>query len=278
MNKKLLLTIALAGLIPGLICLAQYDVRMVQTNADWHIDSPKPTNVPIQSILLNNGQWAWSTNVEEWWHGIWKEDTNGWRTQLSMAGSWLTVEVGSTVKDADGCFTTPNGKFAKFELLGTNGIALQPKKNGGTNLFGVNGLFYKTNLPTWAAMSAGSLVADFPQTTSINIYPHGNSACSLGFVSNGSPARINLFNLNDVFSITNEGDYTLTVQPVIYSQHIAYLTLNREQLKEFLKKGLHISYYEKNGVIHAETNTDNPVLYRRDFPSITTKVHLKPTP
>jgi hypothetical protein len=92
----------------------------------------------------------------------------------------------------------------------------------------------------------GSLVADFPQTISTNVYPlygqDGEIACHIGFVSNGGTARINLLNLNDLYSITNEGDYTLTVRPVLYDQH----------------------------------NRNYATLDRLDLPSVTTKVHLVP--
>jgi len=39
---------------------------------------------------------------------------------------------------------------------------------------------------------------------------------STGFVSNGPPCHIGYIEFNDIFSIKMEGDYTLTVQPVLY--------------------------------------------------------------
>jgi hypothetical protein len=222
--------------------------------------------------------------VEEWWQGSWREDTNGWRTLLITERSRLTVEVGSIVHDADGCFITPNGKFAQFELRDGDGNAVPLKKNAGTNLLAIfdSRFSYRTDLPKWAAPLAGSLVADFPETTTTNVLPRWNgkadtlSPCGFTFVSNGAPGQIAQFNLDDEFSITNAGDYMLTVQPVIYSRHIARITLSREQLAKLLKEGVDMAYYGGDDKFYAETNLNNAILYRRDFPSVTTKVHLVP--
>jgi hypothetical protein len=70
---------------------------------------------------------------------------------------------------------------------------------------------------------------------------------STGFVSNGPPCHIGYIEFNDIFSIKMEGDYTLTVQPVLYRMHY-------------------------------DGGTFQGYLDRVDLPSITTKVHLKPAP
>jgi hypothetical protein len=247
MNAKILCVVL--AFVGSIACSGQRDGSLI--NLDSHLPAVAPTNVPIEFMLQTNGQWAWTTNVAHYWRGIWKEGTNGLRVQLNIkaniTGMLVEVEVGSVIRDAGGSFSTPNGKFAKFELLSTNGIVLQPKLNEGANLIGINGLFYKPHLPVWATPSAGSLVADFPQTISTDVYPlyhqHGDLACRIGFVSNGSPAQINFFNLNDLFSITNEGDYTLTVQPILYKQR---------------------------------PYPNGDVLDRVDLPSVSAKIHLLP--
>jgi hypothetical protein len=61
-------------------------------------------------------------------------------------------------------------------------------------------------------------------------------------VTNFPPLGINALKLDEVYSITNEGDYTLTVQPVLYKKRI-------------------------------ETN----LLDRVDLPSVSTKIHLMPS-
>ena len=60
------------------------------------------------------------------------------------------------------------------------------------------------------------------------------------------------FELGDLYSITNEGDYTLTVQPVLY------------------KQGNGTNLTDKFG------NKYTDILNRVDLPSVTTKVHLVP--
>ena len=61
------------------------------------------------------------------------------------------------------------------------------------------------------------------------------------FSANKGPGRIISFKLGDLYSITNEGDYTLTVQPVLYKQF---------------------------------NHTNRDILDRVDLPSVTAKVHL----
>jgi hypothetical protein len=205
-------------------CKAHLDDNMVRTNPNWHITTPTeplPAHDPVLSHLMNNGQRAWTTNLEEWWHGTWAEDTNGMRVQLDFqatpAGLAVDVQIGSVTTNFFGLprFSTPNGKFAKFELLDAGGRIIPPKPGAGTDMVKAGGIFYQTNLPAWAARTAGSLVADFPQTISTNVlplYPDGEPACGVGPVVE----NISDLNLNELYSITNEGDYTLAVQPVIY--------------------------------------------------------------
>lgn len=242
----------------------------ISLNNDWRTGLPTNVGLQVKFILGTNGQMTWSTNVN-YWQGTWKEGTNGLRVQLKTGGSRLTVEVGSVVRNAGGfCFSTPNGKFDKFELMDNDGIALRPKPSAGTRLHTTRDLVYPTNLPAWAAPSSGTLVADFPKTISTNVYPLfqvyssprmittniypyvraiypnspnvGDMAGSIGFTSYGPPACISSLNLNEQYLITNEGDYTLTVQPVLY---------------------MHKS-------------RDSEYLDRVDLPSVTTKFHLFP--
>ena len=68
---------------------------------------------------------------------------------------------------------------------------------------------------------------------------------AIGFESNGPPCYINAIIFNDIFSIKAEGDYTLTVQPVLFR-------------------------------MHNDGGTFQGYMDRVDLPSITTKVHLVP--
>lgn len=231
-----------------------------------------------------NGNYIFA-NPGEFWNGVWKEDTNGWRVQLRVypetnfkfvegrafplsTNLMLRVEWGSAVTNSGGgYYMSPNGKFARFELMDAKGNSIPPNPNAGTNLLertlksntGLisfpdipRKLVYETNLPAWLAHSSGSLVADFPKTISTNVYPYIES---IGFngkfdsdirgeiwsVTNQPPHLIGFLKLDEIYSVTNEGGYTLAVQPVLYKLRVG-------------------------------TN----VLDRVDLPSVTTKVHLVP--
>jgi len=180
----------------------------------------------------------------------------------------LRVEWGSPVKNSGGgYFMSPNGKFARFELKDIDGNVVSPNSDAGTNLLervlkGIKSfrsfpdipceLIYQTNLPAWASPITGSLVASFPKTTSTNMYPRIECSGDAGkfggdiqgetiFVTNRPPVNIGLFRLDEVYSIINEGDYTLTIQPILYKHR-------------------------------SGTN----ILDRVDLPGVTTKVHLVP--
>ena len=241
-----------------------------------------------------NGYWIF-INPSEFWNGVWKEDANGWRTQLRIypeinnrfqdgvayplsTNLILRVEWGSVVKNSWGSvegpsgekyFMTPNGKFAKFELLDAHGNVVPPNPNAGINWMKLiyeshrglisdfnihqkDRLVYQDNLPSWVALTNGALVGDFPKTISTNVYPRIESSTDygtnysdirgeIGSNTNLPPYVIGFLKLDEIYSVTNEGDYMLTVQPVLYKKRM-------------------------------ETN----ILDRVDLPSVTTKVHLVP--
>jgi len=219
-------------------------------------------------------------NPSEFWNGIWKEDTNGWRVQLRVypetnlkfvqghvypvsTNLLLRVEWGSAIKNSWGSiekpsgeqyYRTPNGKFAQFELRDAKGNVISPNPNAGTNLLewliysdsmrAGRKLTYETNLPAWVSPASGSLVANFPKTISTNVYPqfqYGGVAGEIGANTNLPPFNVGLLKLDEIYSVTNEGDYTLAVEPVLYKKRV-------------------------------ETN----ILDRVDLPCITTQIHLFP--
>ena len=102
-----------------------------------------------------------------------------------------------------------------------------------------------SDLPAWASQTNGALAVDFPETASAEMYPHfksGSIAGDFNFTG-GEPMPIIYFYLGDLYSIINEGDYMLTVRPVLYKQ---------------------FNY----------TNRD--ILDRIDLPCVSAKVHLVP--
>ena len=136
--------------------------------------------------------------------------------------------------------TTPNGKFAKFELSDSTRHVIPLKPTAGTNLLDTTGTFYRTTPPVWAAPSAGSIVANFPENISTNDWPLYYTgvglARSVNLAAHGNPKQINSLNLYDLYSISNEGDYTLTIQPVLYEQRIGTNTLDRVDLPSVATK------------------------------------------
>lgn len=233
-----------------------------------------------------NGHYTF-VNPSEFWNGVWKENSNGWRTQLRVyiqtnlmyiqgvahplsTNLMLRVEWGSAVKNSGGgYYMTPNGKFARFELLDAKGNVIPPNPNAGTNFLertlkskiGLisfpdisisRKLTYETNLPAWVSPVSESLVADFPKTISTNVYPHiectgfANSGIvgEIGSVTNRPPDYVGFLKLDEIYSVTNKGDYTLTVQPVLYKRY---------------------------------NHADPAILDRVDLPSVTTKIQLLPS-
>lgn len=215
-----------------------------------------PTNAIIKlrgysAIRTTNG-YVFYTNPNEFWNGDWKEGTNGWRVQLAVymqTNYWVPREGvsypvstnimlyiiwGSPIKNSGaGYYVTPNGKFARFELLNSNGNIIPPNPAAGKNLFlenfkdldlgGLGTPFsYKTHLPAWASPLSGSLVANFPRTITTNVYPRyadGEIAGATWCVTNQPPHCLGFFKLDEIYNITNEGDYTLIVQPVLYKRY-----------------------------------------------------------
>jgi hypothetical protein len=128
---------------------------------------------------------------------------------------FLVVLVMTLCSGLMGCaYRLTNSKFTEFELLDAQGNVIPPKPD-----------------------------ADFPEIISTNLYPRFLAASLIGFfetTSNKEPSRITTLHYDDLYSISNEGDYILIVQPVLYKRR----------------------------------SSDSNLLDRVDSPSITTKVHL----
>ena len=271
---KTLLTILAIGLCH---CLTHADER---TNNSTN----KIINRFGYSMMHGTNGHLFFVNPNEFWNGVWEENSNGWRVQLCVymqTNYWypstgvgypistnlmLSVQWGSAkCNSGTDYYMTPNGKYAKFELLDSNGNVITPNANAGTNLLikmynwndsrvsmmslGPNQsppkVFYETHLPAWVSPTSGSLADKFPVIITTNVYPRQEYTGMIGkidCVTNWPPPYLGFFKLDEIYSVTKEGDYTLTVQPVLYKKRIV-------------------------------TN----LLDRVDLPSVTTKVHLLPT-
>jgi hypothetical protein len=265
------------------------------TNANGQVNQSTNPNVRIGEssvILETNGNHRFASPAE-FWHGVWKENTNGWRVQLSIqtngfnSNPVVRVECGNVLMDTSGGYLqSPNGKFVKFELRDANGNIIAPKPNAGTNL--LKDLYshpgYGT-IPVWAIAPNGAMEQNFPLTISTNLYPTFPqcSSCRIaGYISVGRdspPVLLNLLNIDDFYAITNKGVYALTVQPVVYSQRLDYFPASREQLMEILEKQGYenVAQYMSNGVYFVNTNANDHALHRVDLPEVSAKIHLAPS-
>jgi hypothetical protein len=254
-STKLWLAVALSGIAFCFMSMAQSN-REVQT-----FPASLATNNPEAFVLRPDGKYIRNTNTDVYWrHFVWKEMTNGWRVALYVSTNVADISLislGSMITNpGPGYLMPPYGKFTKFELLNPNGKIMQPRPNAGTNMLKwySHDLAYQTNQPAWASPTNGSLVVDFPETVSAEVYPHFESGSIVGdfdFYSGNKfgPMPISYFYLGDLYSITNEGDYTLTVQPVLYK-------------------------FDPTKNINGINNDE--ILHRVDLPEVTTKVHLVP--
>ena len=215
----------------------------------------------------------------------WSEDTNtGWRVQLRMPTTnaqeaLVWVQVGSIVTNSGpGLLTAPDGKYARLELTDPNGKAVPTKKGAAQILYWAESLGrpslkinitdierltnIRRNHHKWYLNSHppseddSSVTSSYPDRISDLEYmrhrheyyplPTGSFIWFAGFVSNGPPCMVGWFRLHKLFAIKEEGDYTLTVQPVLYRMHY-------------------------------EGGTFQGYLDRVDLPSVTTKFHLAPS-
>lgn len=148
-----------------------------------------------------DGKFHAVTNVDlqALWPGVWKEDTNGLRVQLSLitngSPTLVLIGVGSVRFNSLGGYVgSPNPPFQKFELTDTNGIVIP-------------------------FMRGKSIEGSPPARLSINKFPRwpdGGLKSHIGFFTNGGPFMLADINLNSLYQIPRVSDYVLTVCPAIY--------------------------------------------------------------
>ena len=209
---------------------------------------------------------TWPASANNNWQGVWREDTNtGWRVILQfykaiqVGNDTMTILVGSVVTNSGpGLFPTPDGKFAKLELLDATGKKVPTKRGAAFSLYLSQNPIVKdkdiTN-PHPPSIWDATVERNYPDRISDLEYPRNNIDQGwlknqtffkfAGFISNGPPCNIGYIVFKEVFDLKSEGDYALTVQPVLYRQHF--------------DGGTFVGYLD-----------------RVDLPSVTTKVHLVP--
>lgn len=217
------------------------------------LDPPGIAHVPGYTFRGPDGRHIWDTNIAELWSGTWNQDTNGWRVQLRVCKTnspdvCVLVQVGSVTRNSGlGYLPAPDCQFAKFELTDTNGDILSPRWRSAALLYQRRYVGKWIVRPRrWLHELDTSLEAKLPLTVSVADYPHfdnGTLVDHFGFVSNGPPCQIGYVKFKDVYSIKHEGDYTLTVCPVLYKMR---------------------------------SDTNEGILDRVDLPSVVTRIHLAP--
>jgi hypothetical protein len=165
-----------------------------------------------------------NNNISTLWPGVWRENTNGLRVQLQSETEsgqpLLHIGVGSVLFNSLGGFVGAPSGCGKYELRDTNGvIAPYAKETSSEGTFPPR--ISIKDLPRWA---------------------NGGLKNHIAFFTNGGPFTLADIKLDQLYAIPTEGNYTLTVCPVIYK---------------------------------FETNKE--YLDRVDLPCVTIKVHLKPS-
>jgi len=224
------LALVVMGLNNCLLCAAQPANKVMQTDPHWL------ARTPGSYIEGPKGEMVWNTN--NYWQGVWKGGTNGWGVMLTLYGTntpnaevWVGVgRIKIVSGDVANCFCPPDGKFAKFELRTFDGRIVEPKEGK-------------------------SLEEDYPENLAIGAYPRWPDglikALDFGIVTNGGPDTVGHYRLNDLYSITNEGIYTLTIRPVIYK--------------------------DTRGVSEESNMAATNLFDRVDLPSVSAKIHLLPS-
>lgn len=250
--------------------------RERQIKKDWDIQWKKQWLASLPPGVANVEEYRHTSldanRVKILWQGVWAEDTNtGWRvlvrcnTNTNIAPLFMSTCVGSLVTNSGaGLLPSPDGKFARLQLMDASGKVVPTKKGAALKLYEHYGFSTSltdkqkneclANLHEPSAWDA-SVERDYPAILSDLEYPRwraneyghqdGSYMHFAGFTSNGPPCIIGFVTFNDIFAIKTEGDYTLIVQPVLFRQHF-------------------------------DGGTFQGYLDRVDLPSVTTQVHLVP--
>lgn len=250
--------------------------REQQIEKEWNIKRKKQWLASLPPGVANveiYRHYHWDADILKYlWRGAWAEDTNtGWGVLVNFYTNYsgtiyMNTSVGSKVANSGaGFLPSPDHKYARLQLTDSGGKVVPSKKGAALRLYETYPQFSEPLTDAqWNEYCIGSyrpsawdasVERNYPETLSdleyprwrINGYEHeiGDFTHYAGFTSNGPPCEIGYVNFNDIFAIKTEGDYRVTVQPVLFRQH-------------------------------NEGGTFQGYLDRVDLPSVTTKVHLVP--
>ena len=162
-------------------------------------------HMPGKDIGTNGQSVLRSTSVEPW-TGIWAETNGGLRDQLlcfPTQDPWVQIGVGSVLPTRGSFRAIPVAKFRMFRLEDSNGVVVPTRP-------GITMEHQFAQIMAWK---------DFPR-------PH-NIFDSPEWGTNHFPVILAQIQLNEIYDITNEGEYTLTVGPVIYESEVNLAYLDR---------------------------------------------------
>lgn len=85
----------------------------------------------------------------------------------------------------------------------------------------------------------------FPEVIATNMRPRFMAASFIGYFGPGNnkePSRMTVIHYNDLYTITNKGDYTFVVQPVVYKSNRTNAAILERVASPPLKTKVYMSY------------------------------------
>jgi|GEM_PF-5208431 hypothetical protein len=181
--------------------------------------------VPGTYLPDSNGVYQLYTGTgDQFWPGTWNTSKSGYQDKLDVlapgtSNPWAVVYVGSRVMNSWGDYYSPaHGKRLRIELLDAQGV-LVPLRDGKA---------IESNLPQRIS------VHDLGAGVGVPL-----SKQSIYWFTNGSPARLYEIELRDMFLIRTEGDYTLSICPIVYKMELDKKHLSQIALP-FLRTNIHL--------------------------------------
>jgi len=187
---------------------------------------------PARDVLLGNafydsderGHLFLWTNVAAWRQGVWREETNRLRVQITCVATntskpRASVAVGSTAFTCDGYYQLAPGGGVKWELRDSHGTLIPPRR--GTSSPGL--------LPARISLS------DMPKRRG-----QRRMEDVLIFYSNGPPAEVGSMVAPEAYHIKKDDNYTLTARVVVYKFDTSFSYLDRVDLPSIATM-LHLS-------------------------------------
>ena len=184
--------------------LMTVEAQPTNTGAVRHVNHA-PT-LPGAYLDGPNGELLWDTN--DYWKGAWACGSNGWGVELSFYKTntpnvEVTVSVGRRATAPGGrkdCISTPDGKFETFELFAPDGTLVQLRQGMSLQRD------YPSNMP----------ISEYPPGLTVQWPGDSDKVVDFGIITNGPLPIVGEFRLNSYYTITNDGEYTIRVRPVVY--------------------------------------------------------------